>query len=51
MATVVRVGEKRILKGAIGDVMKRLAHEGGDNKKRSTEIDGSPKSNKRIKCH
>lgn len=48
-ATVVRVGEKRILKGAIGEIMRKLANEGRDNKKRPMDSDEMRKLSKKNK--
>jgi hypothetical protein len=48
-AIVVRVGEKRILKGTIGEAMKGLTNESKNNKKRLMESDAVVKSSKKIK--
>jgi N-lysine methyltransferase SETD6 len=49
MATVVRVGEKRILRGAVGEIKRRLGNENKGHKKRPMESDESKTSSKKMK--
>ncbi|KAF8517662.1 hypothetical protein JB92DRAFT_2905584 [Gautieria morchelliformis] len=50
-AIVVRVGERRILKGAIEEAMKGLTNENKNNKKRLIGSDEVVKSSKKFKRH